>query len=910
MTRSLARDLRGRPGDDDLFAQWSALVTPDDLALERLRKLVMAHTRVDAGAAWRVLERLAEESTPITAAQTSHLYRLRGHAARTVGNSAVASSLYRQAWNGFESLGDTASLGATAVGWVDALGALSEAEEAASVARRARRLLPRADGLTRARLSANLGNVWQRAGQPTAAARCYADALRVFEAQGRDWESALCRFNLGQLALDQGRNKTARRYFEVASLAYKERGFLTMEAEAQYGVTAAELLLGNWAQGMERLQELHRILSDLGTHACAGSVQSDLARLMMTLGAPQLAESFARDAVANFRSLQSTNDLANIAYLHGRILADLGHVHDSRIQLSRAATHWKKTGNRHAAYRAQIETAMALVRRGAAANALELTRPALRFLDANDPRGAAPRARWVAALAHLQLGRAALASRLAKRAHADARRYPARVDRPWMALTLSEAASQAGDTRAALRWVRAALREHDARAPEVAGPELVSGMRAGRADLYRRAVDLVLDSGSPRAKEIAFGIVLKGRSAALLDDLLHRNSAGLDRELRTRISQLRETILDQSGPGDVRSRELRQQLSHLEQKVDRRRTVGLARRLSDEHPMKYWKQRFGGKELVIFDSTASECRAHVLRPDGRVDVVDLALAPSALANDWVSLRMIFEAAASTPVGARPEFLERTAQRSNDILHALRASLIDPIGFESDHAYFIPSGRLHGVPLEAIAELDVDASVRLRRITHPALLASSRRSLRRRTGMLLHGPTPGAKAEERIVRAELERAGVAVTTARSADELMSARARTGVLHVSAHAVFHRQQWLLSGFQLEDGWLGFEHLRPRLLRGALVFLGSCESGLGREGPGAELGGWVATGLNAGASEMILSLWKVDDASTQAYSRHFYREWGLGEPATVAARRARAQARALNPHPFSWAPFVAVE
>jgi hypothetical protein len=95
-------------------------------------------------------------------------------------------------------------------------------------------------------------------------------------------------------------------------------------------------------------------------------------------------------------------------------------------------------------------------------------------------------------------------------------------------------------------------------------------------------------------------------------------------------------------------------------------------------------------------------------------------------------------------------------------------------------------------------------------------------------------------------------------------------------VAAHGAYHREQALLSGIQLADGWVGFEQLDRRVVEGALLYFGSCESGSTREGPGAELDGWMAAGLGAGARELVLTLWKLDDEAAEAFAAEFYPLW----------------------------------
>jgi len=86
-------------------------------------------------------------------------------------------------------------------------------------------------------------------------------------------------------------------------------------------------------------------------------------------------------------------------------------------------------------------------------------------------------------------------------------------------------------------------------------------------------------------------------------------------------------------------------------------------------------------------------------------------------------------------------------------------------------------------------------------------------------------------------------------------------------------------------------------------------SCESGQTRALPGSDIDGWITAGLAAGAREMVLTLWKIDDEAGIAFADHFYRAWTAGSSAAEAAARARTAMRRHDPHPYRWAPFVAV-
>ena len=134
-------------------------------------------------------------------------------------------------------------------------------------------------------------------------------------------------------------------------------------------------------------------------------------------------------------------------------------------------------------------------------------------------------------------------------------------------------------------------------------------------------------------------------------------------------------------------------------------------------------------------------------------------------------------------------------------------------------------------------------------------------------------------------------------------------KIGLLHVAAHGSFHREGWLLSGLCLSDGWIGFEHLPRGRIRGALLSFTSCESGRSNLFPGSDLDGWMTAGFAAGARDLALTLWKVDDASAQAFAGAFFRNWTQGASTAAASAAARREIRARWKHPYHWAPFFSV-
>ncbi len=62
-------------------------------------------------------------------------------------------------------------------------------------------------------------------------------------------------------------------------------------------------------------------------------------------------------------------------------------------------------------------------------------------------------------------------------------------------------------------------------------------------------------------------------------------------------------------------------------------------------------------------------------------------------------------------------------------------------------------------------------------------------------------------------------------------------------------------------------------------------------------------------AGAETVVTSLWKVNAESTAELMEGYYRRLLAGEGRASALREAMKELRKKKPHPYYWAPFIAI-
>jgi CHAT domain-containing protein len=63
-------------------------------------------------------------------------------------------------------------------------------------------------------------------------------------------------------------------------------------------------------------------------------------------------------------------------------------------------------------------------------------------------------------------------------------------------------------------------------------------------------------------------------------------------------------------------------------------------------------------------------------------------------------------------------------------------------------------------------------------------------------------------------------------------------------------------------------------------------------------------------AGAKSIVMSLWKVNDETTQEVMVLFYENWLKGGSKADAFRQAQFELRKKYPSPYYWGAFVMVE
>jgi CHAT domain-containing protein len=182
--------------------------------------------------------------------------------------------------------------------------------------------------------------------------------------------------------------------------------------------------------------------------------------------------------------------------------------------------------------------------------------------------------------------------------------------------------------------------------------------------------------------------------------------------------------------------------------------------------------------------------------------------------------------------------------------------------------------------------------------------------------------PGSVAEvAAVARFYQNRARVLVGAAATERAFRALAPERGIVHLATYGVLNKHNPLFSFVELgagggEDGRLEVHEVYGLTLNARLLVLSACQTGVAAGAladvpPGDDWVGLVQAFLFAGVSNVLATLWPVQDLATARLMEGFYRQMAAGRPEPEALALAqRAAARdARTAHPFFWAGFALV-
>ncbi len=181
--------------------------------------------------------------------------------------------------------------------------------------------------------------------------------------------------------------------------------------------------------------------------------------------------------------------------------------------------------------------------------------------------------------------------------------------------------------------------------------------------------------------------------------------------------------------------------------------------------------------------------------------------------------------------------------------------------------------------------------------------------------------PATAQEAEALRAAFPRTSVRLGDAASEGALRRALAASGIVHVATHGVLNAVSPMFSRLELarrgsgpdDDGRLEVHEVLGLSVRSPLVFLSGCETGAAVEWTDDPVRGTAdltlaQAVLSAGASNVVVTLWRIDDDGAADFAGRFYRGLAGNDAmeALAAAQRGMATGQRWA-SPYYWAGYT---
>ena len=796
----------------------------------------------------------------------------------------------------------------------------------------------------------NLANIATIMADYGEAVRLYSEALTIYRARSAPVDAAFVLRNTGLLEMRRGDYPRARSLIAEALSTYEITGPL-----ADVVATRRDLALATAAMGdiQGALGELRRAERSAGGQAPPSLIAAlALTRADLSVQLNTLAEA-DRDYARAARLYRQANDEAGqLAAREGRaLLLLLRQDPDAALgELQAVARAHTNAGDQHAAAATTLLVGYAQQQRGDAAGARQAIAGAITSLHAlGDAVG---EALALATLGDIQAenGQQATAESVYRDGLA---RLGNRVapDVAWrLHAGLGEALENRGRISDAVREFRLGIAEVERTAAAIRLEEWRSAFLEDKWSVYARLALAEHASGND-AEAFATSERLRGRQmlsllargrvpAAAADDSARMQ----EQDLRRRIDQLTRVALEGAGPSSLRGANLSAApLDTVRATLDSAQRAYSAlllemKETSPEYARLVSAETSGWTEvathllpdeaLVEYFVTDSTTIAFVVRRSG-LSTVDLHVSRHALATlvDFARANL-----------ARPDDpASRALWRAP--LRRLYHELIAPIETHLDGTrtlIIVPQGELNYLPFASLVipsgsgvagareaflveryvlAYTPSASVWLKRVPRRDNVVKGRvLALAPRAGVL-----PGSREEvEAIGRIFAADATVLTGAAASEQAFRLSAPGAAIIHLATYGVLNKRNPLFSFVELaanngDDGRLDVREAMSLSLDARLLVLSACQTAissgaLGDVPAGEDWIGLVQAFLIAGASNVMGTLWPVEDRATARLMERFYvaLKSGRSEPEALAEAQRSALRDGTSAHPFYWAGF----
>jgi CHAT domain-containing protein len=858
--------------------------------------------------------------------------RCSGHIHYGAARHEEALHAYRRALDLLESVGRDADAGRVLFGGVQPLLYLGRYEEALQWAARAREIFVRhGDEVRLSRLDLNVGNVLYRQDRYPEALEQYKKARPVLERMGEPQDLAAALSNMAVCCISLGAFEEALGYYGEARDWCGRHNLLPLVAAADYNIAYLHYLRGDYRQAMDLYRISREYCERAGDAYHAALCDLDESEMLLDLNMFSDAERLARSAAVGFGRLEmnyergkATLNQAVAGYGRGDIRGALSLFRGARKLFARER-------NRYWPAVIDLYQAMVLDRAGSKAKAARYCARAARRLAKSALTGKL-------ALCNIVRGRLAIAEGKLRRGRLLVGRAAGHLDSPPLRFhffyLLGCAAEAGGEFEAAEVQYRTAIAEMESARRRLWLEDLKISFLRDKTAIFEALVRLRLRVKDPDSLREAFGYVQQGKSRSLTERLrserlsvppaASEEIARLRRDLNACYRQI-EAASAQAKPQvaalreAVRDRE--QQLLRLTNAPRQASPVSIPPPFDDAVELLTFDEIQAhipaNATLVEYFRVGEEIQAWVLTRD-RLQQMPVA----AFSRTRDLMRFLQFQMAKFQLG--PQYVARFAAALQEAveshLQELYQELIEPIRpwLRGEHLIFAPYGLLHHLPFHALMDtrrrhLIDDFTTSYTPSASVFALCAARLPSPMHDALVFGSPdraAPRIEEEARAVAATLPGARLLLGDEASLQAFRQQAPSCRFLHIAAHGWMRRDNPIFSSIRLGDADLQLFDFQSMSIQADLVTLSGCSTGANVLAGADELLGLTRGVLAAGARTLLASLWDVQDQSTSAFMKVFYRcltEFPDNLPCAAAARSAMLEVREQFPHPYHWAAFV---
>ncbi|HEV8381736.1 MAG TPA: CHAT domain-containing protein, partial [Gemmatimonadales bacterium] len=859
------------------------------------------------------------------------------------GDLRQGAELYRRASENRQRTGDLRglaadqnNLGLIAEQLGDIPGARRAYEAALAANRAAGRPAPAATNLE------NLGNVASSTGDYATASQLYREALSIYRELGDQLDAASVLHNLGLLSLQRGDYPNAVTTLLEAASIYRRLGPPAEEIAVRRSLANARAAAGDLQGARTELQRAERIA---GADVSAGLA---LARGDLALQFNRLSEAERQFARAKYLAERTGDGETRTAAQQGlgTVLLTREDYAAALPALALSLQAQQTAGDRRGAALTRLLIGYGRQESGDTAGARRVLAQALDTLRQLGDAGA--EAATLGAIADLETraGRPLTAESLYQRGLARLGTKPAPAIAWQLHAGLARALRSRGALADAARELRASTAEIERVAQGLPAEERRATFLADKWDVY---VELALVERARGETQAAFEASEQLRARQFLDVLARGRIAGdtgadpTDREqdLRRRIDELTRQIETGTDSGSaLRGPALQAAATAREALAQAQDEYGeLLLELRESNPAYAALIRAETAPLrdVMTALTREEALLEYLVGDSTT-IVFIVTRDSVAALDLNVSRATLYALIDFARGTLASKSEAARSAWRAPMRRLFQHLIAPVQATGmlvgkRRLLIAPHVELHYLPFAALLEPGADARPLIERFVLEYVPSGSvwlrlraRATPEHRAGVLGLAPRaaalPGSRAEVLAIgRIYGDRARVLVGPTASERAFRSLAADQDIIHLATYGVLNKHNPLFSFVELgagggEDGRLEVHEVFGLSFRPRLLVLSACQTGVGAgtvaDVPaGDDWVGLVQGFLFAGASNVLATLWPVEDRTTAQFMARFYTELSAGR--SEADALAEVQRAALRDprtgHPFYWAGFSLV-